>query len=108
MIVSKKNNLAFVSLQMSVEDKSMKIKKKKKQGKKKTLPKNVFEVVGENGKIVERVDSNKKNEEKPKKKQKEDKQVFSERTQKRRVNLVSSTNRIEYSIIVFHRNANGI
>jgi len=86
----------------------MKIKKKKKQGKKKTLPKNVFEVVGENGKIVERVDSNKKNEEKPKKKQKEDKQVFSERTQKRRVNLVSSTNRIEYSIIVFHRNANGI
>lgn len=68
---------------MSVENKSLKIKKKKKQTKK-LLPKNVFEVVGENGKIIERVDSNKKKEDKPKKKPTEEKQVFSERTQKRR------------------------
>lgn len=71
---------------MSFEQNSLKIKKKKKHLKK-PLPKNVFEIVGESGQLVERVDSN-INEKKPTKiktKEIEAKQKFSERTQKRRV-----------------------
>jgi predicted AAA+ superfamily ATPase len=74
---------------MTLEEKnSIKMKKKKKQVKK-TLPKNVFEIVGESGELVERVDSNKTNkiEKKVEKSQEtEPKPTFSERTTKRRVN----------------------
>ncbi len=66
----------------------MKIKKKKRQVKK-NLPKNVFEIVGESGQVVERVDPKKTEEKKQKKTEKsngkEEKPTFSERTTKRRV-----------------------
>lgn len=77
---------------MSLENNSIKIKKKKKQAKK-TLPKNVFEIIGESGKLVERVDSNKsevKQKKIPKSKETEVKQKFSERTEKRRVIIIFS------------------
>jgi hypothetical protein len=90
---------------MSLEENSIKIKKKKKQVKK-TLPKNVFEIVGESGQIVERVDSNKKEKNIEKSKEKiEEKPTFSERTKKRRVN------NLFYFIIFFFgvlRDVNGI
>ena len=70
---------------MTQERNSLKIKKKKKQTKK-TLPKNVFEIVGESGQLLERVDSNKKEKNVEKTQETEPKQTFSERTQKRRVN----------------------
>ena len=69
---------------MSLEEQSIKIKKKKKQAKK-TLPKNVFEIVGESGQLVERVDPKKTEKKVEKKKEKEEKPKFSERTTKRRV-----------------------
>ena len=65
-----------------MEDKSLKMKKKKKQTKK-LLPKNVFEIVGNTGETLERVDPKH-----PKKKlvqSSEEKPTFSERTKKRRV-----------------------
>lgn len=72
--------------QMSVNEQSGKIKKKQKKQTKKTLPKNVFEIVGEGGRTVERVDSNKTDKKATKPKEvKEDKLKFSERTTKRRV-----------------------
>ena len=70
---------------MKLEEKSLKIKKKKKQPKK-TLPKNVFEIVGESGQIVERVDPKKKEKKTDQTQDKEPKPTFSERTKKRRVN----------------------
>lgn len=70
--------------QMALEKSSLKIKKKKKQVKK-TLPKNVFEIVGESGAVVERVDPKKKEAKADKSQGGEPKQTFSERTTKRRV-----------------------
>jgi hypothetical protein len=69
---------------MSLKDQSIKIKKKKRQANK-TLPKNVFEIVGESGQLVERVDSNKTEKKIEKTKEVEEKPKFSERTTKRRV-----------------------
>ncbi len=69
---------------MSFEDQSIKIKKKKKHVKK-PLPKNVFEIVGESGQLVERVDPKKAEKKVEKKKDAEEKPKFSERTTKRRV-----------------------
>jgi hypothetical protein len=71
---------------MSSENQSIKIKKKKKQAKK-TLPRNVFEIVGESGQLVERVDSNKTETKVEKSKEVEEKPTFSERTTKRRVRI---------------------
>jgi len=71
---------------MSSENQSIKIKKKKKQVKK-TLPRNVFEIVGESGQLVERVDSNKTETKVEKSKEVEEKPTFSERTTKRRVRI---------------------
>jgi hypothetical protein len=71
---------------MSSENQSIKIKKKKKQVKK-TLPRNVFEIVGESGQLVERVDSNKTEKKVEKSKEVEEKPTFSERTTKRRVRI---------------------
>jgi hypothetical protein len=62
----------------------MKMKKKKKQVKK-TMPKNVFEIVGESGQLVERVDSSNPVKKVEKSQETEAKPSFSERTQKRRV-----------------------
>lgn len=70
---------------MSVDEQSGKIKKKQKKQTKKTLPKNVFEIVGESGQTVERVDSNKTDKKPAKPKEVEEKPKFSERTTKRRV-----------------------
>ena len=71
---------------MSFEESSGKIKKKKKRQTKKPLPKNVFEIVGDSGKTVERVDPNTTEKKKPaKSKDVEEKPKFSERTTKRRV-----------------------
>ena len=73
---------------MTLEEKnSIKMKKKKKQNKK-TLPKNVFEIVGESGELVERVDSNKTEKKVEKLQETEPKPTFSERTTKRRVNKI--------------------
>ncbi|CAF1253962.1 unnamed protein product [Adineta ricciae] len=68
---------------MKLEGESLKIKKKKKQPKK-TLPKNVFEIVGESGQIVERVDPKKKEKKADQIQDREPKPTFSERTKKRR------------------------
>ncbi len=70
---------------MSLEENSRKIKKKKRPTNK-TLPKNVFEIVGEKGQTIERVDSNKIEKKIDKIKNIiQEKQKFSERTTKRRV-----------------------
>lgn len=70
---------------MSFEVSSGKIKKKKKQTKK-PLPKNVFEIVGDSGQTLERVDPNIIAKKKTvKSKDVEEKPKFSERTTKRRV-----------------------
>jgi len=70
---------------MSLEENSRKIKKKKRP-KNKKLPKNVFEIVGEKGQTIERVDSNKTEKKIDKIKNIiQEKQKFSERTTKRRV-----------------------
>jgi hypothetical protein len=63
----------------------MQFKNKKRQVKK-PLPKNVFEIVGEKGEILERVDSNPIEKKITKSKENQDKPTFSERTTKRRVN----------------------
>ncbi|CAF0836093.1 unnamed protein product [Rotaria sordida] len=68
---------------MTLEENSIKIKKKKKQSKK-LLPKNVFEIVGESGQIVERVDSNSTKKIIDQSQETEPKPTFSERTKKRR------------------------
>jgi len=71
---------------MTHEENFTKIKKKKKQLKK-PLPKNVFEIVGESGQTVERVDPKHTGKKvNIKSKEIEPKPTFSERTQKRRVN----------------------
>jgi len=71
---------------MTHEENFTKIKKKKKQLKK-PLPKNVFEIVGESGQTVERVDPKHTGKKvNNKSKEIEPKPTFSERTQKRRVN----------------------
>jgi hypothetical protein len=81
---------------MTLEEKSFQIKQKKKQVKK-TLPKNVFEIVGESGQLVERVDSNKTEKKVKKSPETEPKPTFSERTTKRRVNKKT------YSQILFYQ-----
>jgi hypothetical protein len=70
---------------MSFEENSTKIKKKKKHIKK-PLPKNVFEIVGESGQIIERVEPNNTETKVEKSKEISIKPTFSERTTKRRVN----------------------
>ena len=76
---------------MQLEPSSLNIKKKKKHIKK-PLPKNVFDIVGESGQLIERVDPNKAPAKKVEKasKEVEPKPNFSERTKKRRVSLPSS------------------
>ncbi|CAF3102036.1 unnamed protein product [Rotaria socialis] len=59
------------------------MKKKKKQSKK-LLPKNVFEIVGESGQIIERVVPNSTKKEVDKPTETEPTPTFSERTKKRR------------------------
>ncbi|CAF3705048.1 unnamed protein product [Rotaria sp. Silwood1] len=68
---------------MTLEENSIKIKKKKKQSKK-LLPKNVFEIVGETGQTIERVDSNSTKKIVEQLEETEPKPIFSERTKKRR------------------------
>ncbi|CAF1220435.1 unnamed protein product [Rotaria sp. Silwood1] len=68
---------------MTLEENSIKIKKKKKQSKK-LLPKNVFEIVGETGQTIERVDSNSTKKIVEQLEETEPKPTFSERTKKRR------------------------
>jgi hypothetical protein len=91
---------------MSLEENSRKINKKKRQTKK-TLPKNVFEIVGEKGQTIERVDSNKIEKKIDKIKDVQEKQKFSERTTKRRVEFY-----LFYFINLFFfpvlRNVNGM
>jgi hypothetical protein len=71
---------------MALQGNSLKMKKKKKQTKK-LLPKNVFEIVGDSGQLLERVDSTKSAKKIVKTKETEPKPTFSERTTKRRVNF---------------------
>ena len=71
---------------MTLEKNSIGIKKKNKSSKK-TLPKNVFEIVGESGQIVERVDPQNATKVERHLEKNEPKQTLSERTKKRRVNI---------------------
>ncbi|UJR32350.1 hypothetical protein I4U23_019813 [Adineta vaga] len=66
---------------MKLENNSLKKKKKRVT---KTLPKNVFEIIGESGQLVERVDPKKQEKQAKKTQDKESKPTFSERTTKRR------------------------
>ena len=70
----------------TMENQSIQIKKKKKKQMKKPLPKNVFEIVGNQGELVERVQP--KDTEKKTKKIVEPKETLSERTKKRRVRSI--------------------
>lgn len=73
--------------QMTEEKNLTKIKKKKKQIKK-SLPKNVFEIVGDAGELVERVEPKETGKVEKKRKEKADgdeKVQLSERTRKRKV-----------------------
>ena len=67
---------------------------------KKTLPKNVFEIVGESGQTIERVDSNKTEDQIEKSKQIQEKPTFSERTTKRRVN--KSYHQFYLILLIYH------
>lgn len=92
---------------MSQEDSFVKIKKKKKQSKK-LLPKNVFEIVGETGEVVERVDGNTPKKTVEQTKQTEPKPTFSERTTKRRVNIQRLYTFLSYKLFIFLRDENGM
>ena len=70
---------------------SMKIKREKKQYKK-TLPKNVLEIVSESGQIVERVDTNSTKKTVDQLQKVQSKPILSERTKKRRVNIQNTRN----------------
>lgn len=70
---------------MVSEKNRSKVTKKQKRAKK-ILPKNVFEIVGDAGQVIERVDPSKIII-KEKKKETEEKIEFSERTKKRRARL---------------------
>lgn len=87
-------NLFFLFKMKTMENSSIQIKKKKKKQTTKLLPKNVFEIVGNQGELVERVQPKDKNEKKTKK-ENESKVTFSERTTKRRVSPVFFIDLIE-------------
>lgn len=92
---------------MTLEDKSVKMKKKKKQSKK-LLPKNVFEIVGEGGELVERVDSNTKKRPIEKTEETEPKPTFSERTKKRRVKILVEEKIYILILFLFKRDVIGM
>ena len=84
---------------MQLEESSLKIKKKKKQIKK-PLPRNVFDIVGESGQLVERVDPNRAPKKVETSEEAEPKPTFSERTKKRRVSHHALFLSIDRSLIL--------